>query len=341
MERPDSVPSLEAFLAKPSAALVEDMRQLDGDILILGVGGKMGPSLARLAAHALRVAGQGRRVIGVARFSSQEVRDDLEAAGVQTIQANLLEPEEFAALPDVPNVVFMAGQKFGTTGQEAYTWAMNAYLPGRVAERYRNARISAFSTGNVYPCAPIRQGGLLETSEVGPIGEYAGSCLGRERMFEHFSRRYGTTVALLRLSFANDLRYGVLVDIAQQVLAEAPIDLTVGAVSVCWQGDANEIALRSLLHAASPPFVLNLSGPEVAPVRWIAEQFGEFFGKPVDFLGEEGDSAWILNTAKQMRIFGYPSVTLAQMVEWTAAWLLGGGPTLDRPTHYLETDGRY
>ena len=286
------------------------MSELQGDLLILGVGGKMGPSLA------LRARRASKRVIAVARFSDARLRTQLESCGVEVIRGDLLAPGVLESLPDCPNVIFMAARKFGTTGQESLTWAMNTYLPGRVAERFRKSRIVAFSTGNVYPLSPVVQGGSLETDPVAPVGEYAQSALGRERMFEHFSGLHGTSVTLLRLNYAIDLRYGILLDIAEKVWNGRPVNVNMGSVNVIWQGDANSVCLRSLAIAASPPLKLNVTGPETVSVRWLALEFAQRFGKEALIDGIEAPTALLSNAALCNRYFGYPSVTLPQMIDW-------------------------
>lgn len=332
---------LEAVLAEPSPELVEDMGRLDGDVMLLGAAGKMGPSLAALANNALRRAGAGAKVIAVSRFSSGDVEERLRSQGIETIRADLLDEAQLRGLPDAANVIHMVAMKFGTHGREHLTWAMNAYLPGRVAERFRDARIVAFSTGNVYPMTPLTLGGPTEEHPTGPVGEYAQSCLGRERLFQHFSERNETPTALLRLNYAIDLRYGVLLDIATAVRQGRPIDLSMGHVNVIWQGDANEVALRSLLHCETPPFLLNLTGPETVSVRWLAQQFGERLGTPPTFEGEEQGTALLNNASKSHQMFGYPRVALRQMIDWVAAWVREGGATLDKPTHFQERTGTF
>jgi nucleoside-diphosphate-sugar epimerase len=317
------------------------MRALEGDLLILGVGGKMGPSLAKRARRAIDLAGVSKRVIGVARFSTGGLAQELEAAGIETIQSDLLDAGALAALPDVPNVIFMAAKKFGTTGAEHSTWAMNTFLPGLVAERYRASRIVAFSTGNVYPLRPIEQGGAIETTAVAPVGEYAQSALGRERMFEYGSDRWHTPVTLLRLNYAVELRYGVLLDIGSAVKEERPVDLRMGLVNVIWQGDANSVCLRSFAHCQTPPLVLNLTGPETLPVRYIAERFGAHFGMQPVWQGVESPNALLSNASKVQQLFGYPTIAPNDIIDWTADWIERGGPTLNKPTHFQTRDGKY
>jgi nucleoside-diphosphate-sugar epimerase len=341
---PDQILSeehLEDLLSEPSPPASEALKTLDSDLLILGVGGKMGPTLARMAARILTGLGSGRRVYGVARFSQPDLRDKLEAWGVKTIPCDLLDRAQLADLPASRNVIFMAGQKFGTTGNPAFTWIANIYMPALVAERFSRARIVVFSTGNVYPLSPVVQGGSREEDALEPVGEYANSCLGRERIFEHFSQTHGLRCAIMRLNYAIDLRYGVLLDTAQKVKAGQPIDLTMGAANVIWQGDANAQALALLPHCATPPFVLNVTGPEMVSIRRLAERFGGLLGVKPSFVGQEAGTALLSNAAKAQQMFGYPRVSLDQMIAWTADWVNRGGPTLDKPTHFETRDGRF
>jgi hypothetical protein len=328
-------------LLQPSARLIEDFKQLDGDILFLGVAGKMGPSMAVLAAAAAKEAGITKKIYGVSRFSDPSIKAALSEKGITCITADLLNRDELFTLPDVKNVVFLAGTKFGTTGKEYFTWAMNSYLPGMVAEKFRSSRIIVFSTGNVYPLTPLSKGGATEMDHTGPVGEYAQSCLGRERIFQYGSATYGTEMLIYRLNYANDVSYGVLLEIGRSVLEGRPIDLSMGHVNVIWQQDANEIALRSLLHCANPPKILNVTGPETASVRWIAHEFGRLFGKQPQFTGEEQDTALLSNAAECFRLFGYPSFSLREMIELDAAWLQEGGKTLNKPTHFQERKGNF
>ncbi|HZG85687.1 NAD(P)-dependent oxidoreductase [Paenibacillus sp.] len=337
----DTIEALEAKLAEPSAQLIEDMKSIEGDIMLLGVGGKMGPSLARLAMNAIRAAGVQNRVIGVSRFSEAGVREELEAAGVETIPCDLLNDEALQALPETPNVIYMAGNKFGTTGREWFTWAMNAYLPGRVAEKFRRSRIVVFSSGNVYPFTPVKSGGATEAVQPNPVGEYGQSTLGRERIFEYFSHKYEIPMVIYRLNYAIDLRYGVLLELAKSVAAGKPIDVTMGHVNVIWQGDANEIAIRSLLRCSAPPNVLNVTGPETLSLRWAAQEFGRRLGAAPTFVGEEAPDALLNNAAKSFQLFGYPKVSALQMIDWIADWVKAGGATWNKPTHFQEREGKY
>jgi dTDP-4-dehydrorhamnose reductase len=337
----NTVEELEEHLSAPTEADVAALSQVSGDILILGAGGKMGPTLAMLARRAAVEAAANKRVIAVARFSDAEVRCKLEKAGIQTITCDLLKPGALAELPDVENVVFMAARKFGTNGSEYLTWAMNTFLPGLVAERFRDSRIVAFSTGNVYGLSPVHSGGSAESTPVAPVGEYAQSALGRERMFEYGSSHWGTRVTILRLNYAVELRYGVLVDIALAVLDRRPIDLRMGHVNIIWQRDANSICLRSFAHCQCPPLVLNVTGPEALSVRHIAEEFGRRFHIEPVFSGQETGVALLSNAARAQRLFGLQTIAPQQIMDWIAHWISIGGPLLNKPTHYEVQDGKF
>jgi nucleoside-diphosphate-sugar epimerase len=331
-------PELDDLLSTPRRETIAALESCPGDIAILGAGGKMGPTLARMAARA--VTGS-RRVIAVSRWSSTAAERALNDAGVETVQCDLLDRDAVDRLPDAPNVVFMAGQKFGTTGAPAMTWAMNTIVPANCAERYKSSRIVAFSTGNVYPLTPIASGGSREDDALGPVGEYAASCVGRERVLELYAERHGTRVAIVRLNYAIDLRYGVLVDIAQRVLRGEAISVDMGYVNVIWQGDANRIALECLAQADAPPFVVNVTGSEILSVRSLAEWFGTRFGKPVTFTGSERPDALLSNTARLRSCFAPPEVTLDQMRDWVADWLEAGGALLGKPTKFEARDGKF
>ncbi len=335
------VDELELSLSEPTPGVIDTMRRLDGDLILLGVGGKMGPTMARMAKHASDLAGVPRRVIGVSRFTSRDEETKLQAHGIETIRCDLLDEDAVARLPDVPNVVFMTGMKFGSTGQESLTWAMNAYLPSIIGKKYRRSRIVAFSTGNVYGLVPVASGGARESDLANPVGEYAMSCLGRERMFEHFSRTLQIPMALIRLNYACDLRYGVLVDLAQRVLREEPIDLSMGHVNILWQGDANAISLRAFDVVATPPAIVNLTGPEVLSVRELARQLGELMGKSPKFVGRESETALLSNARPALERFGPPRISADQLLRWVADWVMRNAPTLGKPTHFESREGKF
>lgn len=328
-------------LLQPSAALIADIVKIEGDILILGAGGKMGPALAKLTKQAIDIAGIKKRVIAASRFSEEGLQEELNSFGIETIAVDLLDDKQLQQLPDIPNVLYLAGQKFGTTGKESFTWAMNVYLPGRVAEKYKNSRIVAFSTGNVYPLSPVEKGGLTEQQQPGPIGEYAQSCLGRERMFQYFSSKYNTPVFIYRLNYANDVSYGVLLEIAKSVKEGKPIDLRMGYVNVIWQGDANEMAIRALLHCNAPAKIVNITGLETVSVKAIAHSFGKLFDKTPEFIYAEEPTALLSNAAESARLFGEPATSLKQMIELLAEWLKQGGKTINKPTHFQEREGQF
>jgi len=337
-ERFESVAALEDFMTEPTPALIEDLARVPGDILVLGAAGKMGPTLARLAKR----AAPGKRVVGVARFSDPAARASLEAAGVETVACDLLDRSAVTALPRLDNVVFMAAMKFGAAGNPALTWAMNVHVPAIVAETFAAARIVAFSTGCVYPFVPVAGGGATEdTPAVPPPGDYANSCAGRERMFEHFSARLGTPGRLIRLNYAIDMRYGVLHDVATKVRDGVPIDLGMGHVNVIWQGDANAAALRCLAHATMPTTPLNVTGAETVSVRRLADAFGRRFGRTPIVTGTEAEAGWVSNAARMVAELGPPRVPLEAMIGWTADWLQRGGASLGKPTHYEVRDGRF
>jgi nucleoside-diphosphate-sugar epimerase len=337
---PKTIPDIAALddlLCRPSQALIDDLSKIDGDIMILGVAGKMGPTLAGLAKAAL----PGRRVIGVARFSDPDARSWLESRGIETISCDLLDEAAINALPKIRNVVFMAGRKFGAEGDLSLTWAMNALVPAMVAQAFRESRIVAFSTGCVYPFVPVDGKGSEEDMAPNPPGEYAQSCVGRERMFEYFSHKFATSGRLFRLNYAIDMRYGVLHDIATKVLQGKPIDVSLGHVNFIWQGDASSQALRCLAHCDTPTSPINVSGPEILAVRDLAAKFGELLDRKPVIVGKEEPTAWLTNTSQAVKLFGLPIVDTAQLTTWTADWVARSMPSLGKPTKYEVRDGRY
>jgi nucleoside-diphosphate-sugar epimerase len=335
------VAHLEELLSQPTEGVVRALTNLPGDILVLGVGGKMGPTLARMAKRASDMAGVKRRIIGVSRFSSSALENQLNTWGIETIRCDLLDPNALASLPDAENVVFMAGMKFGSTGQEWQTWAMNSFLPGLTAGRYKKSKIAVFSTGNVYGLSPVSRKGSREDDPLNPSGEYAMSCLGRERIFEHFSRANKTEMSIIRLNYASELRYGVLLDIAQRVSAGQPVSLSMGHLNTIWQAEASAMSLQSLACAASPPNVINITGPDLLSVREIAAEFGKRFGKPVQFEGAESNDALLSNAQKSYELFGHPQITPQQMIDWIADWVTRNGTTFAKPTHFEERTGNF
>jgi nucleoside-diphosphate-sugar epimerase len=331
------VGELEEFMTRPTPELAADLQSAPGELIILGVGGKMGPTLARMAKR----AAPEKRVIGVARFSEQGLKQKLEANGIECIACDLLDRAALERLPRAKNVVFMAGHKFGAAGDPSFTWAMNVAVPFMVAEAFRDARIVAFSTACVYPFVDVGGAGAAEDAPtLPPPGDYATSCVGREQMFRHASQRYGTPGRLVRLSYAIDMRYGVLYDVAQSVLAAKPVALGMGYANVIWQGDANEQALRLLAHCTSPATPINISGPKVS-VRWLAGEFGKRFSKKPAFSGVEAKTAWLIDTAAAARLLGPPRVPLETMIDWVADWVSRGQPGLGKPTHFETRDGKY
>ena len=336
-DRFGSVEALDEFLTRPTRALVDDLATVDGDLLILGVAGKMGPTLARLAKR----ASPSRRVVGVARFSDRSVRDQLAEHDVETVACDLLDRAAIAALPDAPNVIFAAGHKFGASGAPALTWAMNAHVPALVAERYRQARIVAFSTGNVYGLVPVGHAGANESTPPAPLGEYAQSCLGRERMFEYFSAKHGTAGRIVRLNYAIDMRYGVLHDVGRKVRDGETIDLAMGHVNVIWQGDANMVALRCLAHATTPTTPINVTGPETISIRWLANQLAARLATTAKVVGQEAPTALLSDTTQSAALFGYPLVPLGRMLDWVADWVKTGGTSFGKPTKFEVRDGEF
>lgn len=332
---------LEEALSRPSLKLVDMMKRLEGDLILLGVAGKMGVSLARMAKRACEEAGVQKRIIGVSRFSSSKQRSFLEESGVETIKGDLLDFEFINSLPKVKNVIYLAGVKFGTEGKESLTWAMNSFLPGLVVEKFKDSRIVAFSTGCVYPLVKIASGGSKESDSLGPIGEYSQSCLGRERLFEYGSIKNNTPVIIIRLNYAVEMRYGVLVDIANKVHNNETINLTMGYANVIWQGDANEMILRSIQNCESPAKHLNISGVETISVKKVAEQFGKLMDKKIKLVGQETDSALLVNVSQSHKLLGKPKINLTQVIAWTANWVANDRRNLGKATHFEVRDGKY
>ena len=332
---------LNELLTTPSDALVEDMKKIRGDIMVLGAGGKMGPTLCVLAKNAIKRAGVDKRVIAVSRGSDKISTQLMLDHGIEVIAMDLLDREKLASLPDVENVIYMAGRKFGTDGNEWQTWAMNATLPAFVADKFKKSNLVVFSSGNIYPIVPLSSGGCTEEDRVGPNGEYAMSCLARERAFEYAANTFDTKVFIYRLNFAVDLRYGVLYDLAHKIQNGTPISLSTPCFNFIWQGSANEIALRGLLHAEAPAKIMNVTGPETVSIKKAALELAKYLGKEPIFEGEEGNDAYLNDASLAMEIFGYPAVSAKTLIRWQAEYILDGGRTLDKPTHFEERKGSY
>ena len=331
---------LEKLLSKPSSNLINMMKRLDGDIMILGVSGKIGPDLARTAIRAIEESGAKKKVIGVDLFLEEKSRESFENMDIELIKCDLLEPAEVAKLPQVKNVIYMVGRKFGTQGSEELTWMINTIVPNNVARHFTQSRIAAFSTGCVYPLVDT-DNICTEDSPCGPVGEYAQSCLGRERVFDYYSKTNNTPVALIRLSYAVDLRYGVLYDIGKMVLEEKPIDLNMSYFNTIWQGDVNNQVLLLLEHCASPSSIWNVTRPETVSIRYVAEEFAKIMGKKALFTGKESHRYFLSDTSKAVKLFGDPSVSLERLIRWQAHWLILGRRSLNKPTHFEENDGEY
>ena len=332
---------LDDLLSEPTPETVEFMTKLKGDLLILGVGGKVGPTIARMAVRAVEASGVKRKVIGVATFRAKGMRAKLDKLGVETCQADLMKPGVIDTLPDAENVLYLVGRKFGSTGAEWDTWAINVHLTGLCAQRYKRSRIVTFSSGNIYPFLPVGSGGATEQTPVEPVGEYAMTTLGRERMFDYFAQHDGTKVLQFRLNYAAELRYGIVHDVATKVWNGAPIDVSMGHVNVVWQGYVCNVALRSLGLAESPARVLNVAGPETVSIRWMVNRLGELMGKEPKIVGEESPNALLSNAASCHKLFGYPQVSVDTMIEWAAYWVAKGGASLGKPTHYETRDGKF
>ena len=338
---PRTEEELEELLSRPTPDVVSSVARSSGDIVVLGASGKMGPSLSRMLRRALDESGRRARVIAVARFSDAAAERRLRDEGIETLRCDLSDRTAVATLPDASNVVFMAGQKFGTAAAPAITWGANTVVPAIAAERYHDARVVAFSTGNVYPLSSVARGGPREAEAVGPVGEYAMSCLGRERVFEYFATTRGMRVAIIRLNYAVDLRYGVLVDIAQRVRTGKPVELRMGFANVIWQGDANAWAIRALELASVPALVLNVTGRETLSVRNVAERFGKRFGCEPRFVGAEAEDALLSDASRAHELFGPPTVSTDMLISWVADWIDRGGALLEKPTHFEARDGRF
>lgn len=332
---------INAFLGQPTEGVLETLGRVEGDVMILGAGGKMGATLASMLRQGFEKLGNKNRVLAVSRFSSPNSRDELESLGAETIACDLIDRDQVQKLPDCENIFFLAGHKFGSAGAPDLTWAMNVLVPGYVAERFGGSRIVAFSTGCVYPFVPVDSGGSREEDEIGPPGDYANSCVGRERIFTYFAKKKNSPLALYRLNYAIEVRYGVLVDIAQKVYQGEPVDISTGHVNVIWQQDAVARAIQLLDHAAVPPFILNVTGPETHSVRDLAERFGKIFDRPVKFEGEEQPTAWLSNASKSMELFGPLTVELDQMIEWVADYMKSGGDLLGKPTGFEARSGKF
>ena len=337
-----TIEELDDALSQPAPGVLNALRAVDGDVMVLGAGGKMGPTLARMVRRGLDEIGHTqRRVIAVSRFSSASARQGLKWYGVETISCDLMDRGAVAALPDVANVIFMAGHKFGTSDAPQLTWVMNTLVPAIVAERFEKSRIVVFSTGCVYPLVPVDGPGSREDDALGPPGEYANSCVGRERVFSHFAKQNGTNMLMFRLCYAIDLRYGVLCDVASKVLQGLPVDVTMGTANVIWQGDASARAIQCLAHVETPPTLLNITGIERVSIRLLAQRFGELLKREPIITGKESDTAWLWDASRSYQLFGPPTVSLEEMIEATAQWQHHGGAMLGKPTHFETRDGRF
>lgn len=344
IELPDKLETeeeLDELLSRPTPATIKALSQFTGDILVLGVGGKMGPTLARLLKRATDETGLEIQIVGVSRFSSPHIQKKLDKIGIKTISSDLLMEGAIDSLPELPFVIYMVGRKFGTGIDSSHTWAANTFLSALVARKFKDSKIVVFSTGNVYPLLSVQSGGATESTPLDPIGEYAQTCLGRERIFEYFCHKYGTNALFFRLNYAIDLRYGVLLDIAQKVFYAQPIDLRMGFVNVIWQGDANNYAAQALAFCENPPISLNVTGSEIISIQWLANQFGQIMNKSPIFKYEEQETALLSNASKCHQLLGDPQVPLDKMINWVAHWVTIGGPTLNKPTNFEIRNGRF
>jgi nucleoside-diphosphate-sugar epimerase len=343
-EFPDTIDNehqLEELLSRPTAEVVDLFKNLEGDIILLGIAGKIGPSIARMAKRACDEASVSKRVIGVSRFGNEQEKKHIESFGIETIRGDLLDPDFVKSLPKVKNVIFLAGMKFGAESNLSLTWAMNTYVPALVAEHFKDSRIVAFSTGCVYPLVSVESGGSLETDRPVAIGEYAQSCLGRERMFEHGSIKYGTPVSIIRLNYSVEMRYGVLVDVALKVKNDQVVDLAMGYFNIIWQGDMNAMSLLCLSECTSPASIINITGSEILSVKQVAIEFGKILGRTPKFSGEEAPTALLNNAGLSHKLFGKPKVSPEQIIKWTANWIIGNNRLLNKQTHFEVRDGKY
>lgn len=336
-----NVDQLDQLLSEPPEYLIDAMARIEGDLIILGVGGKMGPTLAKMARIASEKAGKTRKIIGVSRFTDNDLQEKLHRWGIETIAADLLDENVYSELPDAANVMIMTGVKFGTSGNQSLTWAMNTYMPSLAMKRYRGSQVAAFSTGNVYPLTPVCEGGSQETDPLEPLGEYGTSVMGRERIYEYFSRKYNTPTAILRLNYACELRYGVFVDLAHKIWTDQTIDVSMGNFNVIWQADANAMALAAFGQATSPPYILNIAGPETLSVRRVCEALANRMGKQAQIIGEEASSALLNNGQKGHQQFAYPRISALQMIDWIAQWVMNAGEYHGKPTKFEVRDGKF
>ncbi|MBM4097528.1 MAG: NAD(P)-dependent oxidoreductase [Planctomycetes bacterium] len=342
MDQVETEEELEELLSRPMPGAVESLGRLAGDILVLGAGGKMGPTLARMLRRACDALGQSRRrVVAASRWSSSVAAESLTRHGVETIRCDLTSRESVAELPDFPNIIYMAGQKFGTSNAPELTWVMNTLVPAIVAERFVRSRFVVFSTGCVYPLSSVSGYGSREGDALVPMGEYANSCVGRERVFSHFTMKNGAKALMFRLSYAIDMRYGVLSDVARKVLRGDPVDVTMGKANVIWQGDANARAIQCLERVGDPPVILNVTGLEPVSIRELARRFARLLGREAVIRGVEADNAWLIDASRSYDWFGPPAVSIDEMVEATAKWVAAGGADWGKPTHFEVRDGHY